>query len=115
MPDAYGVLDRLVDALARGDREAALECFAAGATVVVSGSHHGYASYTPEAMVDGLTRSFMESSWAPSLRRVVGGARVEEGVLAATHIGPFLDSDPTGERGVANLRISCSVAADGRV
>jgi outer membrane protein OmpA-like peptidoglycan-associated protein len=115
MSDAYGVLDRLVDALARGDREAALECFAPGATVVVSGSHHDYASYTPEAMVDGLTRSFMEVSWTPSLRRVVGGARVEEGVLAATHIGPFLGSDPTGERVVANLRISSSLAPDGRL
>jgi outer membrane protein OmpA-like peptidoglycan-associated protein len=115
MSDAYGVLDRLVDALARGDREAALACFAPGATVVVSGSHHDYASYTPEAMVDGLTLSFMELSWTPSLRRVVGGARVEEGVLAATHIGPFLGSDPTGERVVANLRMSCSLAADGRL
>ena len=115
MTDAYGVLDRLVDALARGDREAALECFAPGATVVVSGSHHDYASYTPESMVDGLTRSFMEISWTPSLRRVVGGARVEEGVLAATHIGPFLGSDPTGERVVANLRISSSLSADGRL
>jgi outer membrane protein OmpA-like peptidoglycan-associated protein len=115
MSDTYVVLDRLVDALARGDREAALECFAPGATVVVSGSHHDYASYTPPAMVDGLTRSFMEISWTPSLRRVVGGARVEEGVLAATHIGPFLGSDPTGERVVANLRISSSMAPDGRL
>jgi outer membrane protein OmpA-like peptidoglycan-associated protein len=115
MSDAYGVLDRLVDALARGDREAALECFAPGATVVVSGSHHDYASYSPEVVVDGLTRSFMEISWTPSLRRVVGGARVEEGVLAATHIGPFLGSDPTGERVVANLRMSSSLAPDGRL
>ncbi|HEU4330667.1 MAG TPA: OmpA family protein [Lapillicoccus sp.] len=115
MSDAYGVLDRLVDALARGDREAALACFAPGATVVVSGSHHDYASYTPEEMVDGLTRSFMELSWTPSLRRVVGGAQVEEGVLAATHIGPFLGSDPTGERVVANLRMSSSLAPDGRL
>lgn len=115
MTDAYGVLDRLVDALARGDREAALECFAPGATVVVSGSHHDYASYPPKAVVDGLTRSFMEISWTPSLRRVVGGARVEEGVLAATHIGPFLGSDPTGERVVANLRMSSSLAPDGRL
>jgi outer membrane protein OmpA-like peptidoglycan-associated protein len=45
----------------------------------------------------------------------VGGARVEEGVLAATHIGPFLGSEPSGERVLANLRISCSVAADGRL
>ena len=59
MSDAHGVLDRLVDALARGDREAALACFAPGATVVVSGSHHDYASYSPEVVIDGLTRSFM--------------------------------------------------------
>ena len=115
MSDAYGVLDRMVDALARGDREAALECFAPGATVVVSGSHHDYASYAPTTAVDGLLRSFMEISWTPSLRRMVGGARVEEGVLAATHIGPFLGSDPTGERVVANLRISSSLAPDGRL
>ncbi len=115
MSDTYGVLDRLVDALARGDREAALECFAPGATVVVSGSHHDYASYAPTTAVDGLLRSFMEISWTPSLRRVVGGARVEEGVLAATHIGPFLGSDPTGERVVANLRMSSSLAPDGRL
>ena len=115
MSDTYGVLDRLVDALARGDREAALECFAPGATVVVSGSHHDYASYAPATAVDGLLRSFMEISWIPSLRRVVGGARVEEGVLAATHIGPFLGSDPTGERVVANLRMSSSLAPDGRL
>ena len=115
MSDTYGVLDQLVDALARGDREAALECFAPGATVVVSGSHHDYASYAPTAAVDGLLRSFMEISWIPSLRRVVGGARVEEGVLAATHIGPFLGSDPTGERVVANLRVSSSLAPDGRL
>jgi outer membrane protein OmpA-like peptidoglycan-associated protein len=115
MSDAYGVLDSLVDALARGDREAALDCFAPGATVVVSGSHHDYASYAPTTAVDGLLRSFMEISWTPSLRRMVGGARVEEGVLAATHIGPFLDSDPTGERVVANLRISSSLAPDGRL
>ena len=115
MSDTYGVLDRLVDALARGDREAALECFAPGATVVVSGSHHDYASYAPTTAVDGLLRSFMEISWIPSLRRVVGGARVEEGVLAATHIGPFLGSDPTGERVVANLRVSSSLAPDGRL
>jgi outer membrane protein OmpA-like peptidoglycan-associated protein len=115
MSDTYGVLDRLVDALARCDREAALECFAPGATVVVSGSHHDYASYAPTTAVDGLLRSFMEISWTPSLRRVVGGARVEEGVLAATHIGPFLGSDPTGERVVANLRISSSLSPDGRL
>jgi outer membrane protein OmpA-like peptidoglycan-associated protein len=115
MSDPYGVLDRLVDALARGDREAALECFAPGAAVVVSGSHHDYASYTPMTAVDGLLRSFMEISWIPSLRRVVGGVRVEEGVLAATHIGPFLGSDPTGERVVANLRMSSSLAPDGRL
>jgi outer membrane protein OmpA-like peptidoglycan-associated protein len=115
MSDPYGVLDRLVDALARGDREAALECFAPGAAVVVSGSHHDYASYTPTTAVDGLLRSFMEISWIPSLRRVVGGVRVEEGVLAATHIGPFLGSDPTGERVVANLRMSSSLAPDGRL
>lgn len=115
MSDTYGVLDRLVDALARGDREAALECFAPGATVVVSGSHHDYASYAPTTAIDGLLRSFMEISWNPSLRRVVGGARVEEGVLAATHIGPFLGSDPTGERVVANLRVSSSLAPDGRL
>jgi outer membrane protein OmpA-like peptidoglycan-associated protein len=115
MSDTYGVLDRLVEALARGDREAALECFAPGATVVVSGSHHDYASYAPTTAVDGLLRSFMEISWIPSLRRVVGGARVEEGVLAATHIGPFLGSDPTGERVVANLRVSSSLAPDGRL
>jgi outer membrane protein OmpA-like peptidoglycan-associated protein len=62
-----------------------------------------------------LLHSFMEISWSPSLRRVVGGARVEEGVLAATHIGPFLGSEPSGERVLANLRISSSVAPDGRV
>jgi outer membrane protein OmpA-like peptidoglycan-associated protein len=115
MSDAYGVLDRLVDALARGDRDAALECFAPGATVVVSGSHHDYASYAPTTVIDGLHRSFMEISWTPSLRRIVGGARVEEGVLAATHIGPFLGSEPTGERVVANLRMSSSLAPDGRL
>jgi outer membrane protein OmpA-like peptidoglycan-associated protein len=115
MSDAYGVLDRLVGALGRGDREAALECFAPGATLVVSGSHHDYASYAPATVIDRLLRSFMEVSWTPSLRRVVGGARVEEGVLAATHIGPFLGSDPTGDRVVANLRISSSLAADGRL
>jgi len=115
MSDPYGVLDRLVGALARGDREAALECFAPGATVVVSGSHHDYASYAPATVVDGLLLSFMEISWTPSLRRIVGGAAVEEGVLAATHIGPFLGSDPTGERVVANLRMSSSLAPDGRL
>jgi outer membrane protein OmpA-like peptidoglycan-associated protein len=115
MSDPYGVLDRLVGALARGDREAALECFAPGATVVVSGSHHDYASYAPATVVDGLLLSFMEISWTPSLRRIVGGAGVEEGVLAATHIGPFLGSDPTGERVVANLRTSSSLAPDGRL
>ena len=115
MSDPYGVLDRLVGALARGDREAALECFAPGATVVVSGSHHDYASYAPATVVDGLLHSFMEISWTPSLRRIVGGAGVEEGVLAATHIGPFLGSDPTGERVVANLRMSSSLAPDGRL
>ena len=115
MSDPYGVLDRLVDALARGDRDAALNCFAPGATVVVSGSHHDYASYPPATVIDGLHRSFMEISWTPSLRRIVGGARVEEGVLAATHIGPFLGSEPTGERVVANLRISSSLAPDGRL
>jgi outer membrane protein OmpA-like peptidoglycan-associated protein len=115
MSDPYGVLDQLVGALAVGDREGALQCFAPGATVVVSGSHHDYASYAAPAVIEGLLRSFMEISWTPSLRRVVGGARVEEGVLAATHIGPFLGSEPTGERVVANLRISSSVAADGRL
>ncbi len=115
MSDPYGVLDRLVGALSRGDREAALECFAPGATVVVSGSHHDYASYAPATVVDGLLLSFMEISWTPSLRRIVGGAAVEEGVLAATHIGPFLGSDPTGERVVANLRMSSSLAPDGRL
>ncbi|MEP6649596.1 MAG: OmpA family protein [Lapillicoccus sp.] len=115
MSDTYGVLDRLVDGLARGDREAALECFAPGATVVVSGSHHDYASYPPPVVVDGLQQSFMELSWTPSLRRIVGGARVEEGVLAATHIGPFLGSDATGARVVANLRISSSLSADSRL
>ena len=44
MSDAFGVRDRVVDALGRGDRDAALECFAPGATLVVSGSHHDYAS-----------------------------------------------------------------------
>jgi outer membrane protein OmpA-like peptidoglycan-associated protein len=115
MSDPYGVLDQLVGALAVGDREGALQCFAPGATVVVSGSHHDYASYAAPLVIDGLLRSFMEISWTPSLRRVVGGARVEEGVLAATHIGPFLGSEPTGERVLANLRASCSVAADGRL
>ena len=79
MSDPYGVLDRLVDALARGDRDAALNCFAPGATVVVSGSHHDYASYPPATVIDGLHRSFMEISWTPSLRRIVGGARVRGG------------------------------------
>ncbi len=115
MSDPYGVLDRLVDALAGGDRAAALDCFAPGATVVVSGSHHDYASYPPATIIDGLLLSFMEISWTPSLRRVVGGAQVEEGVLAATHIGPFLGSQPQGARVVANLRVSSSLAADGRL
>jgi outer membrane protein OmpA-like peptidoglycan-associated protein len=115
MSDPYGVLDRLVAALTRSDRDAALECFAPGATVVVSGSHHDYASYNPAVVVDSLLMSFMEFSWTPNLRRVVGGARVEEGVLAATHIGPFLGSDPTGDRVLANLRVSSSLAADGRL
>ncbi|HVD22240.1 MAG TPA: OmpA family protein, partial [Lapillicoccus sp.] len=115
MSDPYGVLDQLVSALAVGDREGALQCFGPGATVVMSGSHHDYASYAPPRVIDGLLHSFMEISWTPSLRRVVGGARVEEGVLAATHIGPFLGSEPSGERVLANLRISSSVAPDGRV
>ena len=93
MSDTYGVLDRLVDALARGDREAALECFAPGATVVVSDPPRLRLVRADDA-VDGLLRSFMEISWTPSLRRMVGGARVEEGVLAATHIGPFLAPTP---------------------
>ena len=115
MSDPYDVLDRLVGALTGGDRAAALECFAPGATVVVSGSHHDYASYAPATVVDGLLLSFMEISWTPSLRRVVGGARVEEGVLAATHIGPFLGSKPDGARVVANVRVSSSLAPDGRL
>ena len=36
MSDPYGVLDRLVDALARGDRDAALNCFAPGATSMMT-------------------------------------------------------------------------------
>jgi outer membrane protein OmpA-like peptidoglycan-associated protein len=113
MSDPDDVLGRLVDALSRGDRTAALACFAPGATVVVSGAHHDYSSYRPEAVVDVLLFSFIEPSWTPSVRRTVGGARVEEGALGATQIGPFLGVEPRGERVVANLRVSGSLGAGG--
>ncbi|MEO7235138.1 MAG: hypothetical protein ABIW80_07160, partial [Lapillicoccus sp.] len=63
MSDSDDVLDRLVGALSRGDRTAALACFAPGATVVVSGAHHDYASYPPEQVVDALLRAFIEIGW----------------------------------------------------
>lgn len=113
MSDPDDVLGRLVDALSRGDRTAALACFAPGATVVVSGAHHDYASYRPEVVVDVLLFSFIEPSWTPSVRRTVGGARVEEGALGATQIGPFLGVEPRGDRVLANLRISASLAPGG--
>ncbi len=113
MSDPDDVLDRLVGALSRGDRTAALACFAQGATVVVSGAHHDYASYPPEQVVDVLLRAFIEIGWTASVRRTVGGARVEEGVLAGTQIGRFLGIDPKGERVVANLRASASLAPGG--
>ena len=112
MSDAYGVLDRLVDALARGDRAAALGCFAPGATVVVSGSHHDYSSYPPAVVVDALLRSFMELSWAPSSNRTIGGARVQDGVLTATHIGPFLGTEPSARRVGTSVRMTTAVTED---
>ncbi|MDQ6895597.1 MAG: hypothetical protein M3171_03180, partial [Actinomycetota bacterium] len=77
MSDPDDVLDRLVGALSRGDRDEALACFAPGATVVVSGAHHDYASHRPEAVIDLLLYAFIEIGWTPSVRRTVGGARVE--------------------------------------
>ena len=115
MSDADGVLDRLVEALSLGDRDEALTCFAPGASVVVSGTHHDYASYPPKTIVDRLLHDFMEFGWTPEMRRVAGGAVIEEGVLAATQIGEFLGLEPKGERLRANVRVSYSLAADGRL
>jgi outer membrane protein OmpA-like peptidoglycan-associated protein len=113
MSDPDDVLDRLVGALSHGERDEALRCFAPGATVVVSGAHHDYASYRPEQVVDLLLLTFIEIGWTPSVRRTVAGARVEEGVLAATQIGRFLGVDPQGDRILANVRISASMAPSG--
>ncbi len=113
MSDPDDVLDRLVGALSRGDRTAALACFAPGATVVVSGAHHDYASHRPDEVVDALLATFADIGWTASVRRVVGGAWTEEGVLAGTQIGPFLGVEPQGTRVVANLRASASLGAGG--
>ncbi len=77
MSDPDDVLDRLVGALSRDERNEALSYFAPGATVVVSGAHHDYASYAPEQVIDLLLFTFIEIGWTPSVRRTVGGARVE--------------------------------------
>ncbi len=113
MSDPDDVLDRLVGALSRGDRDEALACFAPGATVVVSGAHHDYASHRPEAVIDLLLYAFIEIGWTPSVRRTVGGARVEEGVLSATQVGSFLGVEPRGTRVRANVRVSASLAPGG--
>ncbi|HEY8305571.1 MAG TPA: OmpA family protein [Lapillicoccus sp.] len=112
MSDASAVLDGLLDSLARGDREAALGCFAPGATVVVSGSHHDYSSYPPAVVVDALIRSFMELSWTPSSSRIIGGARVQDGVLTATHIGPFLGTQPSARRVRTSVRMTTALTDD---
>ena len=116
MSDTYGVLDRLVDALARGDREAALECFAPGATVVVSGipprlrlvRADDRGRRTAPVVHGDLVDARRCAGWsaAPGSRRASSQPRT-----SARSSG----SDPTGERVVANLRISSSLAPDGRL
>lgn len=113
MSDPDDVFDRLVGALSRGDRTAALACFAPGATVVVSGAHHDYASHRPEEVVEALLFTFIEISWTASVSRSAGGARVQEGVFAGTQVGRFLGVEPEGKRMVANLRVSASCAPGG--
>ena len=54
----------------------------------------------------------MEISWTPSSSRIIGGARVEDGVLTATHIGAFLGTEPSARRVGTSVRMTTAVTGD---